>query len=119
MNTIYVDSPVSDEVRRKRLYEGQLFIYSPRRSSIGLCELARELLKEAFGSLDPRDAQYRLPADEYVRRLGKLKPTFVHHPQAKQFTQELLRELQLDLDKYYFDVPRLKTIPQEATSLRA
>lgn len=111
MNTVYFDSPVNDEVRRSRLYEGQLFVYSPRPSSLGLCEVARELVQEAFGSLDPRDAQYSLPAEEYVRILGELKPKFVHHPKAKQCMQEMLSELQCDLNKYYFDVPRLKTIP--------
>jgi len=30
MNSIYVDSKFDDEKRRQLLYEGQLFVYSPR-----------------------------------------------------------------------------------------
>ena len=30
MNSIYVDSRFNDEKRRQLLYEGQLFVYSPR-----------------------------------------------------------------------------------------
>jgi hypothetical protein len=36
MNTVYVDSTVTDEERRRRLYEGQLFVFSPRPSSVAL-----------------------------------------------------------------------------------
>ena len=31
-NTVYYDSAASDDVRRQHLYDGQLFVFSPRRS---------------------------------------------------------------------------------------
>jgi len=31
-NTVYYDAAVSDEVRRQQLYDGQLFVFSPRAS---------------------------------------------------------------------------------------
>jgi Phytanoyl-CoA dioxygenase (PhyH) len=111
MNTIYFDSTVTDEERRKRLYEGQVFVFSPLASSIALCEFAREMVQDAFGSVDAREAEYRLSTDEYVAILAKLKPKFVHHPQSKQLLQRLLGEMGCDLSKTYLDVPRLKTIP--------
>ena len=74
MNTMYFDSPVSEEERRRQLYDGQLFVFSPRPSTIALCDFARQLIQEAFGSLDPREAQHSLSVEEYATILGKLKP---------------------------------------------
>jgi hypothetical protein len=111
MNTIYFDSVISDEDRRKRLYEGQLFVFSPLSSSIALCEFARQMIKEAFGGLDPTLAQFQLSTERYVAILAKLKPQFVHHPQSMKLVQGLLQELGCDLSETYIDVPRLKSIP--------
>src|SRR5258708_17152199 len=36
MNTVYVDSNVNEEVRRQRLYSGQLFVISPRPATVAL-----------------------------------------------------------------------------------
>src|SRR6476661_3769816 len=43
MNTVFFDSEESDECRRRLLYEGQLFVYSPTPGSLALIALAREL----------------------------------------------------------------------------
>ena len=32
MNTIYYDASFTDDIRRRHLFEGQLFVYYPRRS---------------------------------------------------------------------------------------
>lgn len=109
MNTIYVDSPFSEAERRRQLYNGQLFVFSPRPSTIALCEFARDLIQDAFGSLDPREAQYSLPVEEYAAILGKLKPYFIHHPKSKQLMQSVLLETGCDLDQTYFDVPKMRS----------
>jgi len=109
MNTVYFDSPVNDSVRRKQLYEGQLFVYSPRPNSLALCDFARTLIEEAFGGIDPRTAQAGMPVEEYAKVLGKLKPEFIHHKQSKQLIQKLLDEMGCDPMKTYFDVPRMRS----------
>jgi hypothetical protein len=109
MNSIYFDSPASDSVRRERLYQGQLFVFSPRPSSKALCEFARELIQEAFGNLSPQMAQYSLPVEAYAAILARLKPEFIHHPKSKEFIRAILNELGCDLSKTYFDVPRMRT----------
>lgn len=100
---------MNDDERRQHLYDGQLFVFSPCPSAIAFCEFARELIEEAFAPLDPREAQYSLPVEEYVAILAKLKPYFIHHPKSKQFIQGILSELGCDLSKTYFDVPRMRT----------
>jgi len=108
-NTIYFDSPVSEEERRRQLYDGQLFVFSPRPSTIALCDFARQLIQEAFGSLDPREAQHSLSVEEYAAILGKLKPYFIHHPKSKQLLQSVLTEAGCDLERTYFDVPKMRS----------
>jgi hypothetical protein len=110
MNTVYFDSAVNDDLRRQRLYEGQLFVFSPRSSSVALCNHAREMLEEAFGSLEPQSAQYSLSVEEYVAIVAPLKPKFIHHPKTKQLIQDVLEEFGCDLNKTYLDVPRLRMV---------
>jgi hypothetical protein len=109
MNTLLVDAAVEDTARRTDLYEGQLFVYSPSPSSLALVDLARQLIAEAFGGLDPETAQYHMPAEEYAAVLAVLKPEFIHHPESKRLIQGILREHGCNLDRTYFDVPRMRT----------
>ncbi|MGV0103172.1 Phytanoyl-CoA dioxygenase family protein [Nostoc sp. DSM 114160] len=109
MSTIYFDSIFSDEIRRKHLYNGQMFVFSPCASAIALCDFARGMVEEAFAPLDPREAQHSLPVEKYVDILAQLKPAFIHHPESKQLIQGILKESGCDLNKTYFDVPRLRT----------
>ena len=110
MPTIYVDSALSDEKRRHRLYSGDLFAFSAGESATKLAELARELSEAAFAPHDPQIAQERMPAERYVEILAELKPTFIHHPRAKQLIAGMLSDVGADIEKTYFDVPRLRTM---------
>src|SRR5882762_4760416 len=86
MNSVFFDSALGDDARRERLYAGQLFVYAPVPSALKLVELARELIREAFGT---------------------------HDPNAKVCLQGILGELGCDLTKTYFDVPRMRTATSE------
>jgi len=108
-NTIYYDSAVSDDVRRQQLYDGQLFVYSPRASVLNFVDFARSMIKDTFGSLDPRTAQDSIDVEAYATLLGKMKPAFIHHPESKRHLQTILADLGCDLDKLYFDVPRMRS----------
>lgn len=108
-NTVYYDAQVSDEVRRQRLFNGQLFVYSPRPSSLALIEFAKSLIKDAFAPHDPEKAQYHMSVESYADVLGKLKPQFIHHPESKRLLQALLQELGCDLRTTYFDVPKMRS----------
>lgn len=109
MNTVYVDPPFRDDVRREHLYAGQLIVYSPRPSTLAFCEFARELIQEAFGSLDPRKAQCSLPVEEYAKILGELKPRFIHHQKSKEHIRAIFEEMGCDASKTYFEVPKLRS----------
>ena len=110
MPTIYLDSAHDDGARRDRLYSGDLFGFSPGPSATKLAELARELSESAFAPHDPQVAQESMPAERYVEILAELKPGFIHHPRAKELIAGLLSEVGCDIDRTYFDVPRLRTM---------
>src|SRR5262245_39010290 len=108
-DTVYFDPVCDDAERRRRLFEGQLFVYSPRPSALAFAEFTRKLVEEAFAPLDPRTAQHHMPVEEYAQLLVKLKPAFIHHPESKRFIQSMLSEFGCDLETTYFDVPKLRS----------
>ena len=108
-NTIYYDAAVSDDVRRQMLFDGQLFVYSPRPSSLGFIAHARDMIAEAFCPLDPELAQFKMPVEQYAEVLGKLKPAFIHHPESKRHLANILKDLGCDPEKTYSDVPRMRS----------
>ncbi|OUC14815.1 MAG: hypothetical protein B0A82_10860 [Alkalinema sp. CACIAM 70d] len=110
MHTVYFDANVSDDLRRQRLYDGQIFVYSPRPSTIALIDHARTMIEEAFGGLDPKLAQYEMSVEQYVEIVAPLKPQFIHHPKTKGLIQDILREFACDLESTYLDVPRLRMV---------
>ena len=109
MNTVYYDPPFSDERRREELYQGQLLVYSPRRSTLSFIEFARKLIEEAFAPYDPETAQRYLSVEQYADRLGKLKPNFIHHSESKALMRGIFDEMGCDLEKTYFDVPKMRS----------
>ena len=90
MNSAYVDSNATDEVRRRRLFEGQIFVFSPRESTLALTNHARQMIEEAFGGIDPLRAQYEMPVERYVEICTPLKPAFIHNDTTKQLVRNLL-----------------------------
>jgi hypothetical protein len=110
MGAVYIDSTVSEEDRRRRLYEGELFVFSPGQSSAALCQVAREMSEEAFHPHEPEIAQESMPAERYVEILADLKPRFIHDPRCKQLIAGILGEVGCDVEKTYLDVPRLRTM---------
>lgn len=108
-NAVFFDSDVSDCTRRKQLYEGQLFVYGTRPSVLALTNFARSMVEDAFGGLDPRTAQDHMEVEQYADILGKLKPAFIHHPDSKRHLKAVLEDFGCDLEKTYFDVPRMRS----------
>ncbi|BEK97799.1 hypothetical protein [Nocardia seriolae] len=108
MTIVYSAPQLSDDRRRELLYRGAVFVYPANEVSTALTDFARELIAEAFGSLDPQTAQYELPVDRMVEILAALKPRFIHHERSKQLVAELMKSHGCD-ENTYFDVPRLRT----------
>jgi hypothetical protein len=110
MTTVHYDSQLADAERRARLYAGDLFVYQPTVSSRALVAFAAEMLQQSFAPLEPQAAQFELPVERYAQILASLKPAFIHHPECKRLLAALLAELGCDLERTYFDVPRLRSV---------
>jgi hypothetical protein len=105
---IFVGSSMNDAKRRNHLYAGDVFVHAPSQGALSLCKLAQDMVEEALGS-DPLRIQDSMSAERVAEILGVLKPKFIHHPKSKQYIQQMLVESGCDLEKTYFDVPRLRT----------
>jgi hypothetical protein len=105
---VYLDSHLDEAERRARLYAGDLFVYSPRPSTLELAGFARTLIEDAFAPLDPQHAQETLPVSRFVEIVAPLKPRFIHHPRTKDLLLAVLADVGMDLDRTYFDLPRMR-----------
>jgi hypothetical protein len=113
MNSVFFDPRLDDDTRRECLFAGQLVVLNPTPASLALVQLAKEMIADAFGGRDPEKAQFEMAVQEYAAVLAVLKPKFIHHPRAKQCLQGILKETGCDLEKTYFDVPRMRTATSE------
>jgi hypothetical protein len=108
-NTVYIDSEMTDDERRRALYAGQLFVHLRSESVVSFVQFTRELIEKAFSPHDPRTAQHEMSIEHFAQVLGELKPQFIHHPESKKHLQAILSEVGCDLASTYFDVPRLRS----------
>lgn len=109
MTNVHFDAAVADDERRRLIFAGDLFVYSASSASRELVTFAKAMLQEAFAGMDPEQAQYHMPVQEYARLLGELKPQFIHHPECKRLLPRILEAVGCDPEKTYFDVPRMRT----------
>jgi hypothetical protein len=109
MNTLFFDRNINDDLRRRDLYAGQIYVYSPTPATSALCQLARDMSEEAFAPHDPAEAQHHVSVERYNEILKTLKPAFIHHPRCKELIRQILDEMRCDLKRVCFDVPRLRT----------
>jgi hypothetical protein len=109
MGAVYFDSTKGDAERRQGLYDGDIFILSPSAGTRALIALAREMLEQAFAPHDPRTIHKHRTPEEVAGILSVLKPKFIHHPECKKIIPAILGEHGVDLDRTYFDVPRMRS----------
>ena len=84
---IFVDAKTTDDARRKDLYEGSVFVQSPSPYARKLCQLAKDMIEEAFHPLDPLTLHETMPVERCVEKLSILKPQFIHHAKSKEYIQ--------------------------------
>lgn len=109
MTVVHVDSPLSDDQRRARLFAGDLFVHSATPRSMALVAFAREMVERAFAPHFPPYARRDLDGRAYVDVLAGLKPSFVSHPRSRELVRGILADLGTDPAETYFDVPRLRS----------
>ena len=96
-NTIYYDAQLSDDERRKLIFEGQLIAYSPRKAFTRIGGTRSGAYKRGVRTTIQTMAQFHMSVEQYAEVLGKLKPNFIHHPESKKHLKALLLEMGADL----------------------
>ena len=109
MTNVLSNPSFDDATRRDRLYRGEVMVYGAGPATLALVDFTRELVEEAFGGRDPQTAQYSMDVHDFATLLADLKPRFIHHPRCKELLPAILAERGCDLERTYFDVPRLRT----------
>ena len=109
MTNVYYDRKIGDDSRREQIYNGDIFVYQPNDASMELVNLAREILADGFGGIDPRVAQHHMEATEYARILAPLKKSFIEHPRCLEIQPRILASLGCDLNDVHFDIPRMRS----------
>ncbi len=109
MTAVHFDADMPDDERRQRLYAGDIFIFSASPGTRALIALARRMLEEAFAPHDPRTIHEHKTPEEVAVILSTLKPAFIHHPECKKLLPQIMAEHGVDLDRVYFDVPRMRS----------
>lgn len=110
MAVALIDQKLSDDARRKALYDGDILFYSPSKGSQALCDLAWDIITDGFGTTDPERAQFEMPVEKFVEVISKVKPAFTHHPDAKKHLRTLFEDSGADPEDTYFDVPKLRIV---------
>ena len=110
MSTILVDSTATDAIRRELLYEGTVFCYTPKPAVGALTDHAWEFINEGFAPFDPATAQDQLSVEQFVERIGLIKPKFTHSARAKELLRDLLVSFGCDPETTYFDLPKLRIV---------
>ena len=109
MLNIHFDANDSDDERRTKLYDGDIYVYSPSPAALEFCSFVKQMIVEAFGPLDPETAQFHMEVNDYAELLGRLKPSFIHHPESKSMLSQVLGERGCDRDLTFFEVPKLRS----------
>jgi len=107
--SVHFDAQMSDDERRERLYAGDIFVFSATVNARALISLAQAMLERAFAPHDPRYIHKYMTPEEVAATLAKLKPQFIHHPECKKLIPAIMGEHGIDLNKLYFDVPRMRS----------
>lgn len=109
MSIVHFDSAIPDEERRERLFRGEIFVFSPSKHSRALVEHARGMIEQAFSPRPPEHAQYDMKVEDFAALLGKLKPSFIHHPTSKTLVRGIMEDVGADPALTYFDVPKMRS----------
>jgi len=103
----FVDAEVSDDLRRKSLFSGDLFVYSPRPSTTSFCQLGRQALEQTLGP-DPIWAQQRLSEVEFAALFRAAARNF--RALVADFAGSIVGDFGCDPSRTFIGAPSLAAI---------
>jgi hypothetical protein len=117
MVDVHIDPSFDDEERRRRLFGGDVLVYTHVPEIAAFAAFTREMITEVFAPHEPTTVHEVLSPDELAEILIEFKPRFIHHPESIAHVRSIATALGLDLDAVHADVPKLRTaFPQGGLS---
>lgn len=111
MSDLLVNCRCSDAELRGLVFEGKMLLYTGLQSCRLLAVHALDLVKEGFGSDTPEIEFRRLSVRQFVVKAEAIKREFTNGLRAKELLRDYGIELGLRPEDYYFDVPRIRIVP--------
>lgn len=109
MSTVHIDPLFDDEERRRRLFAGELIVYTSVPEVAAFASFARGLITEVFAPDEPTKIHEARTPDELADILIDFKPRFIHHPESIGHVRSIVGALGCRTDDVYADVPKLRT----------
>lgn len=108
------EMPECNELLRRSLYEGDIFLLAPTEASLRYVEVAKERLASAFFDVkDPRRAHEEISAKEFFVRIGEVRRELYLDESYHKLIVDLVEGHGFSPDQVAFDPARLRTISHE------
>lgn len=108
MVNIHIDPVFDDAERRRRLYSGDVIVYSQVPEVAAFAEFTRNLIVEEFGA-DPIAVHERQSSEQLADALISFKPAFIHNPESIGHVKKITEALGCSPEELHADVPKLRT----------
>ena len=117
MVNVHIDPAFDDGERRRRLYGGDVLVYTHVPEVAAFAAYTREMITELFAPHDPISIQTVYSPEELADMLIEFKPRWIHDPRSMEHVRAVARALGCEAEKIHADVPKLRTaFPQGGLS---
>ena len=117
MVNVHIDPAFDDAERRRRLYGGDVLVYTHVPEVAAFAEYTRDMITELFAPHDPLTIDTVHSPEELADMLIEFKPRWIHDPRSMEHVRAVARALGCEPEKIHADVPKLRTaFPQGGLS---
>ena len=117
MVNVHIDPAFDDAERRRRLYSGDVLVYTDVPEVAAFAAYTRDMIAELFAPHDPISIQTVYSPEELADMLIEFKPRWIHDPRSMEHVRAVARALGCEAEKIHADVPKLRTaFPQGGLS---
>ncbi len=117
MVNVHIDPAFDDAERRRRLYGGDVLVYTRVPEVAAFAAYTRDMITELFAPHDPITINQVYSPDELADMLIEFKPRWIHDPHSMEHVRAIARALGCEPEKIHADVPKLRTaFPQGGLS---
>jgi hypothetical protein len=117
MVNVHIDPAFDDAERRRRLFGGDVLVYTHVPEVAAFAAYTREMITELFAPHDPLSIQTVYSPEELADMLIEFKPRWIHDPRSMDHVRDIAHALGCEPAKIHADVPKLRTaFPQGGLS---